>query len=557
MLAAQAVSWQVLGDPDTVAPSLELPKQGSDSVLHRRMKELMGVLHYDGYLAASYGMVRENDSIRTGTLYIGPRYAWTRLKPGDVPEVILSRSGYRERDFTSSPLRINELQRLFDQIVSYSEANGFPFAAVWLDSVRVSGQQVHGTLTYDPGPEIVFDSLRLQGFTEVKTAWLMSYLNLVPGTRYDQEAVDRVRGRIRRLSFMKLNGEPTMTFQNESARLYLPVERVPSNRVDGVVGFLPNEENDGGLRVTGELDLSLANLFNAGKQLDLRWQRVKPLSQTLAVGYRHPNVLRSPIHFSGSFELLKEDSTFINRHFHLALGLNRGIHEFSVFTRLKRTRLLSGNDFEGITELPEIADLNVNYYGLEYNASLLEDGWSDNKGWMVEVRGALGDKEIRRNSDIPEEVYEGEDLKTLQVTGELDARLGLQAGRSSLWFIRAHAGFVEDDQLFLNDLFRLGGIRSFRGFTENNFFTSSFATLTLEYQLFFETFSYIFLFIDQGMIRNELAGTPVRYPTGFGAGLTLRTGGGDLQLAYALGRTAGQPVNFSLSKFHFGYIAKF
>ena len=47
------------------------------------------------------------------------------------------------------------------------------------------------------------------------------------------------------------------------------------------------------------------------------------------------------------------------------------------------------------------------------------------------------------------------------------------------------------------------------------------------------------------------------HPTGAGIGLALQTGGGLLQLAYAVGRTDNQPFDLRLSKFHFGYKAKF
>lgn len=553
----QRVTWEVLNDPDGVAGELSLPDAGGDSLVQADMRNILTGLHYDGYLEASYGLGAENDSLRYGKLFVGPRWEWAWLGPGNVPEVVLARAGYRPRDFRDKPLRLAALQRLIDQVLSYSEEHGYPFAAIWIDSVQLEEERIRGRLAYDPGPEITFDSLRLQGYEGVKTPWLMSYLQISPGTPFDQKSLELVPGRIRRLPFVKLSGEPALTFQNESARLYLPLERVPSNRIDGVVGFLPNEENDGGLRITGQLDLSLQNLFNSGKQLDIAWQRVKPLSQTLEVAYRHPNVLRSPLHFSGDFGLLKEDSTFINRHFRLALGFTRGVHELAVFTRLKRTRLLSASQFADVTELPDYADQNVNYYGLEYNAALTADGWSGNKGWSVAASGAIGDKMIRRNAALPDEVYENADLNTLQWTAEVLATAGLQAGQRSLAYARLYAGFIDDDQLFLNDMFRLGGLRTLRGFTENNFFTSSFAVLTMEYQLFFESFSYLFLFIDQGIVANSLAETGTIYPTGLGAGLTLRTGGGDLQLAWALGRTEDQSFNLSLSKFHFGYIAKF
>ncbi len=385
----------------------------------------------------------------------------------------------------------------------------------------------------------------------------MSYLDVRETRPFNQEAIEQIPARLQRLPFVRLNGDMTIHFQNEKAALTLPLAPVKANRIDGVVGFLPNEENDGGMRITGQLDLSLNNLFNAGKSLNLSWQRVKPLSQTLMISYRHRNLFRSPLHLDAGFNLLKEDSTFINRFFRVGLTFSTGIHEIGFVTRFKSTRLLSTSEYENITELPEFSDENVNYYGVEYLSGSLSEEWAGNKGWQLQGMAALGDKEIRRNAGLPEEVYDGIDLQTLQYTLEIQGVLGVQLGKRSLLFQRFSAGLVQDDQLFQNDLFRIGGLNTLRGFNENNFFASGYAILTAEYQVFFESDSYVFLFADQGFIKNRVTDVEMDNPTGFGAGFNLRTGGGNLQLAFALGKSRNQDINFSLSKFHFGYVANF
>lgn len=558
ILHAQKIRWQVLDSPESFEEKVELPSFVPDSTEGDWLMQLIGRIQLEGFLTAAASTPEMTDSVMNISLHIGPQYAWAQLSRGNVPDVILSQAGYRPQNFTEAPLRLPEMQKLFGQIITYSENNGYPFAAVWLDSLVLEGADVSASMYYDPGPEILFDSLVLEGFDGVKEAWLMSYLDIRPGKPFNQQAIDRIPARIQRLPFLRLQDDMRLTFQNEVATLYLPAALVKANRIDGVVGFLPNEENDGGLRITGQLDLSLTNLFGSGKELEISWQRVKPLSQTLLLGYRHRNLFHSPLHLDGSFQLLKEDSTFVNRFFRFGLTLTTGIHEIGFVTRFKSTRLLSTSIYENVTELPEFSDQNINFYGVEYLSGNLSSDWGGNRGWSLRGMTAIGDKRIRRNNALPAEVYEGLDLQTLQFTLALQAVAGIPLGKRSLLYQRVTGGWVHDDQLFLNDLFRIGGLRSLRGFNENNFFASEYATVTVEYQVFFEANSYVFLFIDQGFMRNGVGASSRRdNPTGVGAGFNLRTTGGNLQLAFALGRTRDQDFNFSLSKFHFGYIANF
>ena len=60
-------------------------------------------------------------------------------------------------------------------------------------------------------------------------------------------------------------------------------------------------------------------------------------------------------------------------------------------------------------------------------------------------------------------------------------------------------------RLFINDLFRLGGLNSLRGFNENQFYTSAYAVATAEFRQFIGADSYVFLFADQAYLRHDLA----------------------------------------------------
>lgn len=104
----------------------------------------------------------------------------------------------------------------------------------------------------------------------------------------------------------------------------------------------------------------------------------------------------------------------------------------------------------------------------------------------------------------------------------------------------------------------MGGLQTLRGFNENFFFASDYGLSNLELQFHFEKDSYLFTFYDQAYLYFKTNKSTLEdYPFGVGIGINLATPGGIISLAYALGKAREQPLNVRLSKFHFGYIAKF
>jgi outer membrane protein assembly factor BamA len=322
--------------------------------------------------------------------------------------------------------------------------------------------------------------------------------------------------------------------------------------VDGIIGFLPNEEE--GLRITGQAELELNNLFNSGKSFQMSWQRMRPETQRLFLSYYHTNLLRTRLDVGLNFNLLKEDSTFINRNFNISLDYSTGPHSLFFISRIKSARLLETSRYEDITELPDVADFNLNDYGVGYHYLDVQPGWLGQYGLDLQAEAALGNKKIRRNAGLPPEIYEGIDLNSLQGRAEFSGQWGIRVGKQSLFVQRYSAGWMGGENLFLNDLYRLGGFRTIRGFNENEFYAQYYGMINLEWQFYVGESSNIMVFMDQAWLKDL---SQSDNPTGVGVGATLQTGAGLLQLAYAVGRARENPFDIQKSKFHFGYIARF
>ncbi|MEJ2004212.1 MAG: hypothetical protein P8X57_04440 [Cyclobacteriaceae bacterium] len=408
---AQTIEWVLPADiPQPVREGL--PEDVDNESVTYSIDQGIMRLQQAGYLLARVHAV-DQDSLRV-TLKVDPgsRYTWTELSAGNLPDVIRNRIGFRPGRYDLLPVSRGRLEQLFERILRESERSGYPYAIVRLDSIAINGSDVSAAINYESGIQVRYGSLLLTDSSLVKAEWMAAYLDIRHGEIYDQRQIDRIGTRVEALEFVDLSSSPLLIFNGGEVDILLDPEKIPSNRVDAVIGFLPNEEDGGGLRITGEAQLHLDNLFRSGKSFDFHWQRMRPETQFLELAYVHPNLLRSNLDALLDFRFLKEDTTFTTRDFNIRFDYRSGRHMFSVLSRFRSARLLEVEP--NLESLPEAADFNLNDYGLAYTFSDRKLGWLGYRGFHTMSDFRIGNKNIRRNAALPAEVYEGIDENLLQ-----------------------------------------------------------------------------------------------------------------------------------------------
>ncbi len=515
-------------------------------------------LYQLGYLDPIQSVLLQSKDSLWLSVDTGKKFEWVTLRQGNVEPVVLVKAGADMKRFNQKPFDYRQVYRLFESIIKESENKGYPFAAVKLDSLERDGNRISAALNLDLGPFITFDTLKVTGDSKTKPKFLSNFLQIRPGEPFSQRKVQNGIQQIRNLPYLRWSGEPELSFQNEEATLYLPINDRRINSIDGIIGFLPNELEGGRLLVTGQFDVMLHNLGGSGRNYELHWQRFNQFSQNLKVAAFEPMLLGSMIDMGVSFSLLKEDTTFLNRDFRLSFGYRFNSDGYlKFFIRRQAGDLLTSSGLSEITALPEAGDFRFNNYGLNYAHYWLDDVFFPRRGAFAELEFAIGNKNLIQNTAIPPSLYEGIVLKTLQYY--LQGRFEKHFYFNQQWglFTRLSGGFVQNENLLLNDLFRLGGLQSVRGFNENFFFANNYVYLNVEPRFYFDTYSYFMIFADMGRLENNVQGLPVDNTFSAGMGFSLETGNGIFSFVYGLGGSNVQDFAFNLSKIHFGYTGRF
>lgn len=513
-----------------------------------------------GYLTARTDSIRQDSTKHTVYINPGQPYKWAVLAPGNVDEEILSYAGYRRRNFRGNTIRFREVAKIQEKMLKWCENNGYPFASVRLDSVAFDKDNtLSASLRLDKNRFTKIDSIEVKGNLKVSQAFLFSYIGISPGDPYDESKIAGITARIRELSFAREAKPFTVLFTEKYTKLTLYLDKKKAGQFDGIVGILP-DNNTGKVLFTGDVRLKLQNSLQRGELIELNWRRLQTQTQDLKARIAYPYLFRTPAGVDYSIKLYRRDTSFLHVQQQFGLGYifygNTGIR---AYVKNTSSSLLSTTGLENLTTLPATADISSTSYGLGFHVERLDYRFNPRKGFIVDFSWDIGTRTIKKNAGLNQVMYEGLKLKTTQYassfTGDkfwqLGKRTTLRTGVQAAWIFNSGV-------LFHNELFRIGGLNTLRGFDEESIFASAFTVGTVEYRYLLEENSWFFVFTDLAWYENASKDAwDTDTPYGFGTGVTFETKAGIFALTYALGSRYQQPIQFRSGKIHVGFIGLF
>ncbi len=504
-----------------------------------------------GFLAASFDSCHAQGDTTRCRLYTGRPFRWARLSKGNVPTELATSVHFRERAFTGEPLRPRQLARVFEDLLDACERNGHPFAVVRLDSIAPSADGLRAALVLDRGRFVRIDSVVVKGTAHINDRYLRAHIGIKPGDPYDEHLVAAVDQRIRELPFVSAKKPAHVLFAPDQTKLYLFLDARRASSINGVLGLQPDPVTSK-VRATGDLDLRLRNALRRGEAIDLNWRSLTDQTQDLKVRLNLPYLFNTPFGADGSLKLFKRDTTFLEVTARLALEylMDRGDKVYG-FANSKSSDRLGRTT----TATAGLADVSIRSYGLGVARERFDYRFNPRSGHSLTLEASTGNKTtttaVIGDTDVPEVTSVQYEL-TGQAVGHLPV------GKRGTVRVAGQGGWMVNDNLYANELYRIGGLRTMRGLNEASVYCSAYAIGTVEYRFLFEQNSNLLLFVDQGWWEDDSkADHPSDAPLGFGVGTSFETKAGIFGITYALSRQGGQPVELRQAKVHFGFTSLF
>lgn len=547
---------------------LKLPESfpDADSTLSYLSKSFLPNLFREGYLAASVDSIATDKFLTRAWVYLGDQYSWGELMV-DSNLVMLSGTTYAKSLIKPGTiLNAVSLQEAREKALTLLENNGYPFAEIRIDSSYFLNNSLYGRLRVKRGPLYHIDSLRVEGKIRISKNFLHRYLSIGKGDMYRKSSLQDISRRLSMLGYLKEAKPWQLDMLGSGSTLNLFLEQQRSSRFNLLAGLMPaNQQIGGKALLTGEAELDLKNGFGSGEELSVLWQQIQVKSPRLKLAFNKPYMFNSQAGFDFKFDLLRKDSSFLNLQARLGLQYVKDpANVLKIFFQQNNSSLINidTNLIRRSQRLPEMLDLRSSNIGLEWQVNKTDNFLNPRKGLELGISFSGGIRKIIRNSSLVQgslsKLYENIDLRTTQFRVSTRINKYNRIGRQSTIKTGIQGGWLEGKSLLLNELFQLGGIKTLRGFDEEFLYASRYWIGTLEYRYLMNAGSYLYTFGDIARIVRPIATrqTATNY-AGVGFGISLSTGSGQLNLAYAAGKNNDLPFNFRESKLHFGFVSLF
>lgn len=477
----------------------------------------------------------------------------------------------RSTDTLSAFLKISQVRK---KILEEALLKGFPFASVQLVPGNVRDSLMNLDMWLRPGSVYKIGGLHVVGDLKISPYYISQMIGLQKGEVYNPKITDKASAKVRELTFAEQYKSPMVVFAEKQAFLALFLKKKNVNRFDLLIGVQPNTSNIPGvsnrLLLTGNATIELVNQFGKGEKILGEYFQPSAMNQQLRLEAEYPFLLNTPIGVKGSFKLFRADSAFLERIFEVG-----GQYYFNFDSKLEAFWNRHQSDIGTVDtqtiiltkKLPTNLDYKTDYFGLTYSIQKLDFKLNPRKGFTIDVKMGVGQRNISKNDKIlsikgPDpnsftyaSLYDTVTLSSTLIRPQLDTRLYIPFFKRLAIMFRANGGMISGPkQVYNNEKFRIGGNKTFRGWNEQSIFTVGYLVTTAEVKMVLDELSALFIFADNGFINNSNTRLDQYYwNMGVGAGINFGTKVGVFGLSIAVGKNKTIPFDFQAAKIHFGY----
>lgn len=531
----------------------------SEKEITKELNKILFELRKEGHLVANIDSIKKDSLTNIAYLSIGAKYKWAKLKRGNAEMDVVSKLGYSEKIYTGKSFNYLQTAKFIEKTLSYYENNGYPFASLQLDSLTIQENTISAVINLSKNKLIKLDSILVEGDAKINNTFLYRYLSIKPNMPYNEEAFRAISKKLRQLPFLSEAKPQVIRLTEKQNKLYLFLNKKNASQFDGIIGILP--DNTGKTVFTGDVKIKLINtIFRGGETFDLNWRRLQTQTQDFKARVIYPYLLGSPIGTDYAIKIYKKDTSFIDVNNNIGLQYYfNGLNNLKVFYKQRNANLLSANGLAFTTVLPDYADITTQSYGVGFVFEKSDYRFNPHQGIFINITAQTGNKTIKKNPKINDAVYTNLQLKSTQYQSEGEVHGFIRIKGNSVLHLAAQYGSVFGDApVFKNELFRIGGLRTLRGFDEESIFASTYVIPTIEYRFLFSQNSNILLFAEGAWYENNSSGNyNSDMPYSIGAGINFDTKAGIFSLNYALGSQQGNPIDIRAGKIHFGLTALF
>ncbi len=437
-------------------------------------------------------------------------------------EIYLEKFKIKENTFS---IPIEKLQATLSEISTNLELEGKSFSKVKLKNITIKSKTLFAHLIINPSKKRTLNKVIIKGYENFPKSYLKNYFNIKSSDIFNQQKISEISEASNNLDFIKEIKSPEILFTKDSTLLYMYLKKHQNNSFDGIIGFASKENGD--LLFNGNLEIQLNNILNTGEKFGLFWNSIGEEKQELKLNTEIPYIFNSRFSPELTFSIYKQDSTFINSKFDSKIG-------YHINSKIKLSLTYNAEKSENLKEkLSNNIETYSNYFlGVQLKYSIPKNDYFLNNKFQLDINPSFGSRETT-NKTTNQFKIEG----STSYLWELNSRNSI--------FIKNKTGYLNSDSYINNELFRIGGASSIRGFNEQSLFTNKYTFVNLEYRYLTSEKSYLYTITDLAKVNLN---SKKQNLIGLGLGYLFNTSNSQINMSLSLGKAKQQETDLKSIK---------
>ena len=381
-------------------------------------------------------------------------------------------------EFTNNTINITieKLQSILLNISKKIDLEGKSFSKIQLKNIIIRDKKLFAELSIETSSKRIINKVVVKGYDDFPKSFLKNHFNIRANSVFNEKKIKSISEISKNLQFVSEIKTPEVLFTKDSTFLYLYLKKRKNNSFDGLINFATKENGD--LLLNGNIDLELNNILNTGEKFKLFWNKIADERQEFEIALKTPYIFNSKITPELSFSIYKQDSTFLNTKFDSKIFYNLN-------TKIKFALTYNSESSINLDKRIEnnIENFSNYFLGFQFEFVVPKNDFFFNDKILLKINPSIGERNLNSNS-------------TNQIKIETTASYIWELNSRNSIYIKNTNGFLKSNTYLNNELFRIGGPKSIRGFNEQSIFVNQYNILNLEYRFLTSEKSYLYTITD-------------------------------------------------------------
>ena len=418
-------------------------------------------------------------------------------------------------------ITIEKLQSILLNVSKKLDLEGKSFSKIQLKNINIIDKKLFAELSIEASSKRIINKVVVKGYDDFPKSFLKNHFNIKANLVFNEKKIKNISEISKNLQFVSEIKTPEVLFTKDSTFLYLYLKKRKNNSFDGLINFATKENGD--LLLNGNIDLELNNILNTGEKFKLFWNKISDERQEFEIALKTPYIFNSKITPELSFSIYKQDSTFLNTKFDSKIFYNLN-------TKIK---LALTYNSESSINLDKSIENNIenfsNYFlGFQFDFVVKKNDFFFNDKILLKINPSFGKRTLNSNS-------------TNQIKIETSASYIWDLNSRNSIYIKNTNVFLKSNTYLNNELFRIGGSKSIRGFNEQSIFVDQYIMFNLEYRFLTSKKSYLYTITD--FAKTATLGN-TKNLTSLGLGFQFINKNSLINISSSIGRNESEKFDF-------------